>query len=138
MKELFAVEIIFENTDSISIPANNIIGIKLNNVSTNMYAFHSTKGLNSDTKDLNEYLICQSCYLKISNNMYHEKTTYETNFFYRTLKYHDITHIKLLFDKGESQYIAVTWKNSQENNSLQYTELDKENNLIICINCEKD
>lgn len=132
------MEIIFENTDSISIPANNIIGIKLNNVSTNMYAFHSTNGINSDTKDLNEYLICQSCYLKISNNMYHEETVYKTNFFYRTLKYHDITHIKLLFNGGESQYIAVTWKNSKENNLSQYTELDEENNLIICINCEKD
>lgn len=124
MKKILSANIIFENSDSINITSNDILLININHIDMNIHiVFYK----------YSEYVTCQSCYLKLSNNLYNKTTAYTKNFFNRVLKYNDISNIQLFFTDGTNMSIYMPWKNSPENNNLQYTELDENNNLIIRI-----
>lgn len=129
MQKLNSLKIIFENCESLSIPADDILHIEINNVSKN-YSFtkpwyHMNSINNADkvmiliSKDAN------TC--KYFDAMFSNITPFE-----RIIRYNDITHLNLIFEDGITESYEVTF-NGNEENSLQHSEVIDSGSLIIKI-----
>lgn len=129
MQKLNSLKIIFENCEALTIPAEDILHIEINNISKN-YSFiqpwyHANSVNNADkvmiliSKDAN------TC--KYFDTMFSNITPFE-----RITRYNDITHLNLRYEGGVIESYEVTF-NGNEENSLQHSEVIDSGSLIVKI-----
>lgn len=129
MQKLNSLKIIFENCESLTIPAEDILHIEINNISKN-YSFiqpwyHANSINNADkvviliSKDAN------TC--KYFDVMFSNITPFE-----RITRYNDITHLRLRYEDGVTESYEVTF-NGEVENILQQSEVIDSGSLIVKI-----
>ena len=115
LQKLKTIDIVFENCEAISIPADmvylHVTGVKSNMHSCNTAEFSET--LTCDRVGIHilpegaEYL--KTC----AYNSFNDRKAYD-----RVFKYSDITHVEYIFEDGSNKYISVPWKGSEYYNRL--------------------
>lgn len=133
-KKLKSIDVVFENCESISIPAGmanlHTSGIKL--------GMHSC-----NTDDYDETLTCDRAGLHIYPEGVEYLKTCEYNSFSgmtaydRIFKYNDITHVEYNLEDGTNKYITVPWKGNYYYNRLinitKFIDHMNKERVYVCI-----
>lgn len=106
MKEIYSVDLVLENCESIKIPVENIKGLHFT-LEESDYRLVNGKNLYDSVK-------CKVFYIVIDNIHSLRSSSYpEKDDVLERLSYtNDVTHVKVLFEDGTSLYITVPWKGS--------------------------
>lgn len=129
MQKLNSVKIIFENCEALTIPAEDILHIEINNISKN-YSFldgwcHVDSINNADKAIILISKDANTC--KYFDIMFSSITPFE-----RMTRYNDITHLNLRYEDGVIESYVVTFKGNEEN-ELQHSEIIPSGSLMIKI-----
>ena len=129
MQKLNSVKIIFENCEALTIPAEDILHIEINNISKN-YSFldgwcHVDSINNADKAIIFISKDANTC--KYFNVMFSNITPFE-----RMTRYNDITHLNLRYEDGVIESYVVAFKGNEENN-LQHSEVIDSGSLMVKI-----
>ena len=129
MQKLNSVKIIFENCEALTIPADDILHIEINNISKN-YSFtkpwyHINLTNNADKAIILISKDANTC--KYFDTMFSNITPFE-----RMTRYNDITHLDLRYEDGVKESFVVTYKGEEENR-LQHSEILDSGSLMVKI-----
>lgn len=133
MENILSIELVFENTDYITIPYTDIIFIKISKVSETYQT--SSAHLSFQGLQVTKYLQADSLELKLGlATLQKFKTFLGENAASRILKYNDITHIRLNYTNDSIQDITLAWEAGKfGTNKLQKVDII-EDQLVININ----
>lgn len=131
-KKIISLDLIFENCDSIKIPAEDIVVLLLNNVSQ---CYTIIGGKNEEGKALS-FMRCDEFYLQLSKELEYKEVVTEwkdsmingKSWTYRTLfERKDIVYFVMNYDNGDKEEYWVLWSSyneTRENEFQQVVSLD--------------
>lgn len=140
-KQLKEIELAFENVDTLTIPAEYIMGIQLRGLSSGIYYSYAF-----DPDEVHEEHSVDSLTLKFSSGILKDNlvTKFSSNGASRLASFDDLVNVKLRYTDGsESPEYFVTWSednadsyneyNSYQENHLYHDLLTDENILFIYV-----
>jgi hypothetical protein len=133
--ELEYIEIVFENSDSVRIPSSHVLGMSFEKISNYLWANFSHQ--------LIEENVCEKFEIDLDNHALKYQTHFQDiiadgkdDFKYHLDIAKDITHINVKPSNREGIYIAVPWKEGEEETKNLYQKtIFQEDSFII--SCEK-
>jgi hypothetical protein len=135
-KKLKEICIVFENCDCVTIPQEYVSRVYLDGIVSDIYC---------QGEDIFDSRYCKKAMLVLNKKSLDIKTNFQENqedernsFQYHLENYHDITHVEVVREDEEKDYIGISWEGESEySNSAEKVRCNDwgwgEENIVIMI-----